>query len=62
MKSICLIIFFILVIFVITNEANDLNELYNQMVISSGGYKTWLNEVSGYDQNDYRSVESQYSC
>jgi len=52
MKSVCLIIFFILSIFIITTEANVEGQLYNQMIIQSGGYKTWLNPVTGYDKND----------
>jgi len=50
--SIYLIVFFILAIFVITSEANIEGQINDKMSISGGGFKTWLNEVNGYDQND----------
>jgi len=52
MKSILLIIFIIFVIFAITSKANIESQVNERMPIDGGGYKTWLNEVSGYDQND----------
>jgi len=53
MKSIYLTIFFILIIFVITSEANVKNQINNvEYIPETGKYKVWLKEVSGYDQND----------
>jgi len=43
MKSIHLIIFFILVIFVITTKANAKGQINNKMSLKNGGFKTWLN-------------------
>jgi len=55
MKSIRLTIFFVLVIFVVTTEANVEGQINNKMSIRSGGYKTWLNEVTGYNKNDFEN-------
>ena len=52
MKSIYLIIFFILIILVLTSKANIEGQINNKMSIRGGGYKTWLDEVNGYDKND----------
>jgi len=51
MKSICLIVFIILVIFVIISKANIKSQVNEGIPIDGGigSYKTWLNEVSGYD-------------
>jgi len=53
MKSFCLILFFILIIFVITTKANTKNQIVKKYAIESGGYKAWLKEVSGYDKLDH---------
>jgi len=36
----------------IISEANIKGQIYNKMSLRSGGYKTWLKEVSGYNIND----------
>jgi len=52
MKSLSLIVLFILTIFVITSKANIEGQINEKMPIQGGGYKVWLNEVNGFDQND----------
>ncbi|ORX79938.1 hypothetical protein BCR32DRAFT_327910 [Anaeromyces robustus] len=52
MKSFYLNIFSILTIFVITSKASVRNQIDESLSIEGGGYKIWLTEVNGYDEND----------
>jgi len=55
MKSFSLFKLFLLAVFVISAEANTKDQINQRMPIISGGYKTWLDEVKGYDKNDAKS-------
>jgi len=52
MKSFSLFKLFLLAVFVISAEANTKDQINQKITIDNGGYKVWLNEVSGYDRND----------
>jgi len=53
MKSIIsVIVLCILVIFVTPSEANTEEQINERMSIRSGGYKVWLDQVTGFDKND----------
>jgi len=52
MKSFGIILFFILVNLVIISEASTEQDFREAFVINDGGFKVWLNDVNGYDEND----------
>ncbi len=52
MKSLSLVIYFVLAIFVITSETSTIDQIDEKKKIDNTSNKVWLKEVDGYDKND----------
>jgi len=52
MKSFYLILFFILASFVIISKASTELQISDEMPIQGGGYKIWVDEVTGFNKDD----------